>query len=57
MEELYGVSYPSIKNRLNRLSKAFDFIDITPPDPAGEILEDLDKGKISFDEAMRELKK
>ena len=57
MEELYGVSYPSIKNRLNRLSKAFDFIDITPPDPAGEILEDLDQGKISFDEAMRELKK
>jgi hypothetical protein len=35
MEELYGVSYPSIKNRLNRISKAFDFIDITPADPSG----------------------
>ena len=55
MEELYGVSYPSIKNRLNRISKAFDFIDITPRDPAGDILDDLDKGNISFDQAMKAL--
>ena len=57
MEELYGVSYPSIKNRLNRISKAFDFIDITPADAVGEILEDLEQGKISCDQALRELKK
>ena len=57
MEELYGVSYPSIKNRLNRISKAFDFIDITPNDPIGDILDDLDKGNISFDQAMKALKK
>ena len=57
MEELYGVSYPSIKNRLNRISKAFDFIDITPDDPTGDILDDLDKGNISFDQAMKALKK
>jgi hypothetical protein len=57
MEELYGVSYPSIKNRLNRISKAFDFIDITPADPTGDILDDLDKGTISFDEAIKALKK
>ena len=57
MEELYGVSYPSIKNRLNRISQAFDFIDITPANPAGDILEDLDKGNISFDQAMKALKK
>jgi hypothetical protein len=57
MEELYGVSYPSIKNRLNRISNAFDFIDITPADPAGDILDDLDKGNISFDQAMKALNK
>ena len=56
MEQLYGVSYPSIKNRLNRISKAFDFIDLTPADPAGDVLEDLEKGKISFDQAIRALK-
>ena len=57
MEELYGVSYPSIKNRLNRISTAFDFIDITPADPTGDILDDLDKGNISFDQAMKALNK
>ena len=57
MEELYGVSYPSIKNRLNRISKTFDFIDITPADPAGDILENLAKGHISFDEAIKALRK
>ena len=57
MEALYGVSYPSIKNRLNRISKAFDFIDITPANPAGNILEDLEKGNISFEQAIKELKK
>ena len=30
MEKLFGVSYPSIKNRLNRISKTFDFIDTAP---------------------------
>ena len=57
MEELYGVSYPSIKNRLNRISKAYDFIDITPADPTDDILDDLDKGNISFDQAMKALNK
>ena len=57
MEALYGVSYPSIKNRLNRISRAFDFIDIDPADPAGDVLEDLEKGNISFDQALEALKK
>ena len=56
MEELYGVSYPSIKNRLNRISKVFDFIDLTPADAASDILEDLEKGNISFDQAIEALK-
>ena len=56
MEELYGVSYPSIKNRLKRISKAFDFIDLTPADSAGDILEDLKKGNITFDQAITALK-
>ncbi len=57
MEQLYGVSYPSIKNRLNRISKTFDFIDLTPVNSAGDILEDLDRGNISFDQAINALKK
>jgi hypothetical protein len=57
MEKLFGVSYPSIKNRLNRISKAFDFIDVTPATPLHDILENLDKGAISFDQAIKALKK
>lgn len=57
MEKLFGVSYPSIKNRLNRISKAFDFIDVTPAAPAHDVLENLEKGEISFDQAMEALKK
>jgi hypothetical protein len=57
MEKLFGVSYPSIKNRLNRISKAFDFIDVAPAAVVHDILEDLEKGEISFDQAMGALKK
>jgi hypothetical protein len=60
MEKLFGVSYPSIKNRLNRISKAFDFIDVAPVapvSPVGDVLEHLEKGEISFDQAMEALKK
>jgi hypothetical protein len=57
MEKLFGVSYPSIKNRLNRISKAFDFIDVAPAAPVGNVLENLEKGEISFDQAMEALEK
>ena len=57
MEKLFGVSYPSIKNRLNRISKAFDFIDLAPATPVGNVLEGLEKGEISFDQAMEALEK
>ena len=57
MEKLFGVSYPSIKNRLNRLSRAFDFIDVAPAAPVGDVLENLEKGEISFYQAMEALEK
>src|SRR5215468_4073602 len=30
MEQLFGVSYPTIKNRLNRIAAALPFVDIQP---------------------------
>jgi hypothetical protein len=57
MEKLFGVSYPSIKNRLRRISKTFDFIDTAPAPPANDVLAKLEKGEISFDQAMEQLKK
>ena len=57
MEKLFGVSYPSVKNRLNRISKAFDFIDVAPVTPLEDVLDHLEKGEITFDQALESLKK
>ena len=32
MEQVFGVSYPTIKARLNRISSALEFVDSTPPE-------------------------
>src|SRR5215470_9347546 len=34
MERIFGVSYPTIKSRLNRISAALDFVDVDPEPPA-----------------------
>jgi len=31
MEQLFGISYPTVKNRLNRISQMLEFVDINPP--------------------------
>ena len=56
MENLFGVSYPTIKSRLNRIGEQFDFVEINPPVKKDEILARLEKGEISVDEAEKLLK-
>ncbi|MGD9345038.1 MAG: DUF2089 domain-containing protein [Candidatus Aminicenantes bacterium] len=56
MEELFGVSYPTVKNRLNRISQQLEFVDINPPLAKGEVLERLEKGELSVDEAVKKLR-
>src|SRR6476619_5665622 len=34
MEKFFGVSYPTIKNRLNRIGALLPFAEMTPGDPA-----------------------
>jgi len=57
MERLFGISYPTVKNRLNRLSRILDFInvDVQVFRNATDVLERLDRGEITFDQAMEEL--
>jgi hypothetical protein len=55
MEQLFGISYPTVKNRLNRISHMLEFVDIDPPASRTEILEELDRGEISFDEALEKM--
>jgi hypothetical protein len=55
MEQTFGVSYPTIKSRLNRISSLFEFVDTNPSPSRAEVLERLKKGEISADEAIRTL--
>ena len=46
MEKLFGISYPSVKNRLNKISKQLEFVEVNPPAEKNEILDKLYKGEI-----------
>ena len=56
MEALFGISYPTVKNRLNAISAQLPFVDVNPPSPGRDVLDQLDKGEISVDEALERLK-
>src|ERR1700684_3789571 len=55
MEQVFGVSYPTIKARLNRISQVLEFVDTNPRPGRSEVLERLKRGEISADEAIAEL--
>jgi hypothetical protein len=63
MEDEIGLSYPTIRNRLHEVIRALGYEPGATEEPIGltdeerqRILEDLDKGQISAEEAMRLLK-
>ena len=55
MEQTFGVSYPTIKARLNRIAGQFEFVETNPSPSSAEILEKLNKGEISAGEAIQAL--
>ena len=55
MEQVFGVSYPTIKARLNRISAALEFVETDPRPTRTEVLERLRQGEISAEDAVREL--
>jgi hypothetical protein len=55
MEQVFGVSYPTIKARLNRISGQLQFIDTNPAPSRAEVLERLKSGEITAEEAISEL--
>jgi hypothetical protein len=65
MEQLFGVSYPTIKNRLNRIGNMLEFVDITPepesepgvvgPSPF-DVLDQLESGQLGVEEAVHLLR-
>jgi hypothetical protein len=59
MEQVFGVSYPTIKARLNRLAGQLSFVETNagpaPAEGRGEILDRLQRGELSADDAIKAL--
>jgi hypothetical protein len=55
MERVFGVSYPTIKARLTRIADGLEFVETDPTPSRAEILERLQRGEISAEEAIRAL--
>ncbi|MDR3773120.1 MAG: DUF2089 family protein [Terracidiphilus sp.] len=55
MEQTFGVSYPTIKARLSRISGLLHFIETDPSPTRAEILARLGSGEINAEEAIRAL--
>ena len=63
MEKFFGVSYPTIKNRLNRIGAQLPFVEVEPaPEPeskrasARELLSKLERGEITARDVVAGLK-
>ncbi len=57
MEALFGISYPTVKNRLNRIAQTLEFVEINPPSSKADILARLERGEIGVDEAEKQLRR
>ena len=55
MEQIFGVSYPTIKSRLTRLANSLPFVESNPTPSRAEILDRLHRGEITAEDAIREL--
>jgi hypothetical protein len=55
MEQVFGVSYPTVKARLNRIAGQLEFVETDPKPPRNEILERLARGEISAADAIKQL--
>ena len=64
MEKYFGVSYPTIKNRLNRIGALLPFVEVEPPPEVkterpstDELLSRLERGEASVDDVVSQLQK
>ena len=57
MEEMFGISYPTVKNRINRIAQQFQFVEMVAASSQNDVLAELEQGDITADEALRRLSK
>jgi hypothetical protein len=58
MEQFFGVSYPTIKNRLNRIGAQLPFaeVDVSPPPSAADLLMQLERGELTVRDVLARLR-
>ena len=57
MESVFGVSYPTIKARLNRIAGSLEFVETNPLPSRAESLDRLSRGEIDTEDAIRQLER
>jgi hypothetical protein len=60
MEKAFGVSYPTIKNRLNRIASKLQLVQIdveAAAEPSEAVLDLLERGEITAQEAAERLRR
>jgi hypothetical protein len=55
LERIFGISYPTVKNRLNRLAGQLQFVETMTFSGKEDVLAELESGEISAEEAIRRL--
>jgi hypothetical protein len=56
MERIFGVSYPTIKSRLNRITQVLDFVETDPaPSRGADVIDRLRRGELTAQQALTEL--
>ena len=55
MEEMFGISYPTVKNRINRIASQLELVEIVKAPPGEEVIAQLERGDITAEEAIRRL--
>ncbi len=56
MEAQFGISYPTVKNRLNSIAAQLPFVDVNPPSAKRDVLDQLDRGEINVAEALKRMR-
>jgi hypothetical protein len=55
MERIFGVSYPTIKSRLNRIAQNLAFVETDPAPSRADVIDRLRRGEITAQQALSEL--